>query len=263
MAQRARNRGLLLSMMDTPELRGLSSYLRGSRWLRDAGGHGDGEVEDGDPPDPGDEDADGDEEDGDEEEDDAEEDKGKKKKTAKKDDDEDEPTVAQWKYDRLDRRMRAADKRASDLQTELNKLKKAKTGELDAAVKKEIDDLRPKADKLAADNTTLRMQIAFLTTPVKGVVWKDSEAALRLADLSDVDIDPETGKVDKRALTAALKQLAKDKPYLVQDAKSDKSTEDDDDEDKSSGSTMNSRRRKTKAVDRATLEKRFPALRQL
>lgn len=258
MARRARNQGLLLSMMDTPELHGLASYLRGSRWLRAPEGHPEGEPEDGDPPDPGEED----EEDEEEDEEEEETEEGKKKKPkAKKDDDEDEPTVPQWKYDRLDRRMRAADKRASDLQKELADLKKAKTSDVDAAIKKEIDQLRPKVDKLTSTNAALTMQVAFLTTDVKGVVWKDPEAALRLADLSDVDIDPETGKVDKRALLAALKTLAKDRPYLVQEKEKPADT---DDTDETSGSAMHGSRKgkKTAAVDKTALARRFPALNQ-
>jgi hypothetical protein len=259
MGQRARNSGLL-SMMDGPEMRRLAAYMQGRRWLRDGNGHDGGGADDLPPPD--DDDATDEDE---EEEEDADDDKGKSDEDkSKKDDDTDEddkPKYSAREYDKLKRRLAASDKKQGELVKQLNALKESKSGELDKVVKAEIDELKPKAAKLVEQNKTMRLQLAFLSTTIKGVVWEDAEAAMKLVDLSDVDIDPDTGAIDKRDLAAAMRRLAKDKPYLVKKAKKD--DEDDDEEDKSSGAPMNKRRGKSKGPDRAALAKRFPVLQQV
>lgn len=264
MGQRARTAGML-SMMDAPELRGLAAYMQGRRWLRDSEGHGDGGA--GDLPHPDEDDADEAEEeekDDDSSDSDDKSSKGKGSKDEEDDADEDDkPKYTAREYDKLKRRLAASDKRQGLLQKQLDDLKASKSGELDKAVKAEIDELKPKATKLAEQNKNMRLQLAFLSTPVKGVVWEDPEAAMKLVDLSDVDIDEETGAIDKRDLAAAMRRLAKDKPYLVKKAKS--SDADDDEPDTSSGSPMNGKRKgkKTTQPDRATLAKRYPVLQQL
>jgi hypothetical protein len=244
----------MLSMIDGPEMNGLAAYMQGRRWLRDGEGHGDGGGEDAD-------DDTGDDADEDEEEQDGDDDsKGDKDSKEDDTDEDDKPKYSAREYDKLKRRLAASDKRQGALQKQLDELKAGKAGELDKAVKAEIDELKPKAAKLADQNKAMRLQLAFLSTPIKGVVWEDADAAMRLVDLSDVDIDEETGEIDKRDLAAAMRRLAKDKPYLVKKAKDD-DKDDDEPEDKSSGAPMNRRTKKTKGKpDRAALAKRFPVL---
>lgn len=250
MGQRARNSGLL-SRWDSPELAGLAAYMQGRRWLRDGEGHGDGGGSD----DPGDDDA---------PDDDAEEDDDSEGDDAPKDDDEDDddkPHYSKREYDKLVRRLKASDKKQGDLTRQLNELKAGGTDKLDKAVKAEIDELKPKVSKLAEENAKLRLQHAFLTTTVKGVEWQDVDAAMRLVDLSDVDIDPETGAIDKRDLAAAMRRLAKDKPYLV---KTKSSSNDEEDTDRPSGRPVNGKRKGQKQQpDREALKKKFPVLGQL
>jgi hypothetical protein len=82
-----------------------------------------------------------------------------------------------------------------------------------------------------------------------------------------VDVDPETGEIDKRDLAAAARKLAKEKPYLVLK----KSANDNGGTDtsggsggSSSGAPMNSQRKgKPKVSSRSDLAKRFPVLNQL
>jgi hypothetical protein len=208
-------------MMDSPEMAGLAAYMQGRRSEKDQP-------------------------------------KDKKSKDDDDTDEDDKPKYSAREYDKLKRRLAASDKRQGLLQKQLDDLKVGKEGELDKAVKAEIDELKPRVSRLDSDNKTLRLQVAFLGTQIKGVVWQDPDAAMRLIDLSDVDIDPETGAVDKRDLAAAMRRLAKDKPYLVKNAKDD----DKDDDTSSSGREMNGRRkgRRTNEPDRAALAKRFPVL---
>lgn len=257
----------LMSMMDDPAMAGLRQYMTNGR-LRDSGGHGGGDDNDDDKPPPGDDDEDDEEED---EEDEDEDDKAKGKKSkAKKsksgDDDDEDETVPAWKLAKAERRMRAADKRSSDLQTENEELKrKLEAGKnADPELKREVDELRPKVGKLEETNTSLRLQIAFLTTDA-GIKWRDPEAALRLIDMDEVDIDDD-GKIDRRSLKAAMKDLAKRKSYLVDGGKDDDSDEEDDDEDqrssrRRSSPTMNGKRKGSKEkATREALAKRFPVL---
>lgn len=197
--------------------------------------------------------------DADDSDDDSDEDEGKKKKSkSKKDDDDDDATVPAWKYDKTLKRMQAADQRSSRLEKELADLKKAgvDSKDVDAKLREENEKLTPKVEKLTKDNNELRLQVAFLSA--NEINWVDPQVALKLVDLSDVDIDDETGKVDTRALKAALKDLARSKKYLV---KSAAKNEDDSDDSGASGGKMNGKRKGDKGTpDRAALAKRFPAL---
>jgi hypothetical protein len=231
------------------------------------GGAPDEDLPDPDDDGSGDDDADDDNSDADDDadDDDADDDStDKSKKKSKKDDDEDKP-VEKWRYDKVQRRMQAADRRANTAEAKIKELETQLAGkvdpkDVDKTTAEENAKLKPQVTKLTEDNQRLTLQVAFLTT--NDIKWHDPEAALRLADLSEVDIDEETGKVDRRALKAALRALAKEKKYLVDDGKEEDA--DDDDDDKSSGPTMNRKRKgsRTDKPTRAVLSKRFPALNQ-
>jgi hypothetical protein len=209
--------------------------------------------------DPGGDDTPPDDDDADDADDDEGDDDSKPSKKPKKtgSDDDDDETVPKWKLDKLDRRMRAADQRASSLQKELDDLRATK--DITPEIKREIEELRAKVGPLEKDRDQLRLHVAFLTNNT--IKWKDPEAALKLADLSEVEFD-DKGRVDKRALKAALKDLAASKAYLVAD-------EDEDDKDTKdttppTTTPSNGKRKGAKTTpDRASLAQRFPVLNQI
>lgn len=267
MSPRLTNKYIIASLDADPAMAGLRAYRSGRRRFRDDGGHGTGGTGGGDD-DAGSGDA-GDEGDGsssDEDDDTGDDDKDPKNKGKGKDDeDEDDETVPKWKYDKLHKRMQAADRTSSDLRTQLEELKNSK--DINADVKRELDDIKTKVgaveserDKLMETNKGLSIKLAALAMIGDGMpVWEDPDVALRLADLSDVDISDE-GKVDKRALKSALKALAKEKPYLVK--KAVKASDGDGNESGATGGTkMNGNRKgSTGTPDRTALASRFPVL---
>lgn len=234
---------------------------RGPVWAVAGGAPEDGDTDPGDGGDGGDggeseEDDDAEEDDDEGEGDDDAKGKGKK--------DDEEPTVPQWKYDKLHKRMTAADQRSSMLQKQIDELKSGK--DVNAEVKAELDALKANVSKIEADRDKhqqrangLTIRLAALTLP-GSPEWENVDTALKMADLSDVDVDEETGKVDKRALKSALTALAKEHPYLV---KKKAAAGDSTDADGTvSGSKMNGQRKGTKGTtDRERLKSRFPVLR--
>lgn len=230
--------------------------------LLQAGGAPDSEDPDNPPggnPDDDSDDSEG--EDADDKNDDTEDDEDKTKAKKDKDDDEDEETVPKWKYDKLHKRMEAADRNATTLRQQLEDLKNSK--DINADVKKELDDIKSKVsaveterDKLVDTNKGLSIKLAALSMTGDGMpVWEDPDVALRLADLSDVDISDD-GKVDKKALRAALRALAKEKPYLVKKVKTTDTSGTND-----SGTQMNGRRKgQGTSPTREQLAAKFPAL---
>lgn len=259
MSLRLTNKRMITSLDDDPSMRGLIAYMNGRRSFRDAGGHGAGGAGDAGGDDtPPDDDA-GDDSD---EEDDTEDDADAKKDDKKDDKDEDEEVVPKWKYDKAHTRMTAADRRASELEKALNDLKA--NADVPAELKKELEDIKGQVskvegerDKLANLNRTLTIKLASLT--MKGLpVWANADTALKLADLSDVDIDEATGKVDNRALKAALNALAKEHPYLV--AKDDKGDGTKNDQDASGTKMAGGRKGQSTSTSRDVLAKRFPVL---
>jgi hypothetical protein len=267
MSLRLTRKGFITSLDCDPSMVGLLAYRAGRRAMRDAGGHGGGGDAGGDaggddtPPDEDDGD-DEESDENDESEDDDESAKDKKNKKKSEDDDEEE-VVPKWKHDKTHARMVAADKRSSDLQKEVDRLKSS--ANLPDEIKKEIEELRPKIaahEKTIAELTTdrdqLRIKIAFLG--LTDVEWEDADTALKLADLSDVDISDD-GKVDKRALRSALRLLAKEKPYLV---KKKAKSEDENEDGKPSGTKMAGRRKGSKdTTDREALKSRFAVLNRM
>lgn len=149
------------------------------------------------------------------------------------DDDDDDSvsdgsTVPVGRYLKLKNRMQAADRRASTAE--------ARVAELEPIAAK-VPDLEKQVENGSEQIKKLRIDNAFLTSDVK---WVDAEAALRLVDLSDVEIKDD-GTV--KGLKEALAALAEKKPYLVQKDDEEKgkkgkrkgkaSDEDEDDDDES------------------------------
>lgn len=212
-------------------------------------GGGDGGDEDG-----GDDEGDGEEDGADDASDDS------KGKSGKKDDDEE--TVPKWRLDRLQEkfdkthlRMTNADRRRAEVEKLMQESK-----DVNPELRKELEAIKAEHGPVKAERDQLRMQVAFLTSNT--IKWKDAEAALKLADLSEVEFD-DNGRVDKRALKAALNDLAKAKPWLV-DTDGTKDTGGDTDNGnttKVGTAAKNGRRKGEKDTSgREALAKRFPVL---
>lgn len=212
---------------------------------------------------PGSED-DEDEDDPDEDDPDEDEDKGPKKKSKDKSS-EDDDKVDRAEYDRVKRHRAAADRRKAELESEVTTLKteiaalkaEGKDGKLDEATTARIATAENTVQERDKTIQSLRINNAFLSA--NEYTWHDPEDALRLADLSEVEIE-EDGTVV--GLKDALKKLAKAKPHLIK--KADSADKDDEDEpgQNPSGSVKNGKRKGDKnKVDRAALSKNYPVLR--
>lgn len=230
-------------------------------------------AEDGDSDDPDDDkfkDPDEDDKEDDEEE---EEDKSKGKKGKKDDDDEEEDEDDDTKLSRPERqaaryriKLREAEAREAKLEQRLRAIED-KDKPKDEIVTRELTEAKAKAEQLEADKRDLLLRVAFLSANV--VEWVDPDDALRLIDLSELDVSDD-GTVDKRELRAALRDLARRKPHLVKKATKKASGPDaDDDEDdadqgsRRSASTMNGKRKGTKSTaNKEKLMQDFPALRR-
>lgn len=227
-----------------------------------------------------------DDDDSDDDEDEDEEDekpKAKKKAPAKKgtkkpaveddedddddEDDEDEPMYTAADMAKVRARMKAADKRAGTFEAENARLKAGgrKPADVETESTKAANDRAVAAEERAH---TLALQNAFYRAST--VDWIDPDDALRLVDLSNVDVD-EDGTVDRKALARELKALAKRKPHLVKPAVQSDDEDDDDDEDegqrpprRTAPPKLNGKRKgKSDVPDKKALANRFPALNRL
>ena len=146
----------------------------------------------------------------------------------------------------------AEKKRADDAAAEI-KRRDDESKSAEQLEKEQFEEIKTTVTALETQNRDLQVQLAFLTSNT--VQWHDSEAALRLADLSSVEIDKD-GKVT--GLKEALDAVAKQHPFLV------KPKEEDDDSKKTQPSPTGQppqRQRQDAVTDRAKLRNKYPALR--
>lgn len=173
------------------------------------------------------------------------------------DEDDDDAKISKADYDRLKRRMQAADKRADKAEQELRKRDDANKDDL-TKQNERVAELEQKNKGLESEVSAMRLQVAFLTTNRHS--WHNSEAALKLAQSEGYleDILDEDGQIDKKALKRALDRLAGDHKYLVKP----KDSKDDKDKDKPSGEPgpRRSGNGKDKAVREKQLQSRFSVL---
>jgi hypothetical protein len=148
---------------------------------------------------------------------------GKGKKDEKSDDDPKDRQITNLEeaLARNVSKRKDAQKRTADLEAEIARLKK--DGTSDPALKKHYEDLENNNKALVTTNQELALKVAFLSDNTHE--WQDPKAALRLAELDDVEID-DTGKVD--GLSVALDKLAKDMPWLLKAKVKPKSKKQDD-----------------------------------
>jgi hypothetical protein len=195
--------------------------------------------EDGDPDDSGDGDPDG---------------TDTKKKSTK---DGDDDTVSREEFQALLKRMRAADKRATKAEKELQEKKDAELGDLDRATK-QAEELQKQVETLQGEVSTLRLQNAFLTANKHK--WHDPDTALDLAARHGYldDAVDDDGEVDKVELGKALDRLAKEKEFLVQKEEKKDDSPGGPSGEPGGGRSDNSKDAKAKSE---ALRRRFPALR--
>lgn len=158
----------------------------------------------------------------------------------------------------LKKKLRLADKRAAEAEKKLRDAEDKDKSELEVA-KRDLEESKKENEELAAKNHELALTNAFLL--VNEYTWHDPEEALASATrrklLEDVQ-DKDSGDVDPSKLKKALESLAKAAPHLVK-----KGVEDD-----TPGSTAThtvgkgGKGGKGAEFDRATLEKRYSALRR-
>lgn len=131
------------------------------------------------------------------------------------DDGDDDEKVTKADLIRMEKRMKAADKRASDAEARLRKIDDSKKDDLTKATER-VTELEGEAEEKDSTISSLRLQIAFLSS--NDITWHKPGTALRLAQsegyLSDLDTDDD-GNISPKAMSKALKELAKDHAYLV------------------------------------------------
>lgn len=193
-------------------------------------------------------DDDSDEDDPDEK--DADADKGEKDKKTATDE------VAALNRENAQRRKEASalKKKNDELAAKLKEFEDKDKSDLDKA-SGEAAKAKAESEKLASDYQKLLIENAFLKD--NKFTWVNPKAALKLADLSDVEIDDE-GNVT--GVEEALKALAKSDPYLL---KVKKDEDEDDDDDKGNGATGQPvGGKKSKNTNRDKLLDKYPALRR-
>lgn len=111
--------------------------------------------------------------------------------------------------DSLRERMRAADQRAAKFEADLKKIRDKDLPEAEK-LQRDFADAQAQVATLQDTNNRLALQIEFLKDNT--YTWHNPERALKLVDMSQVEIDGD-GKV--RGLKDALKALATSDPYLI------------------------------------------------
>jgi hypothetical protein len=120
-------------------------------------------------------------------------------------------------YLALKNRMQAADRRATAAEQKIKEFEDKDKGELEKATEK-AKTLEQSVNDLNAENATLRLQVAFLSTNEHA--WHNSETALAEAERNGYleGAVREDRSIDRAVLKTALKKLATERPFLVNTA---------------------------------------------
>lgn len=129
-------------------------------------------------------------------------------------DDSDKP-VSRAEFDRMMKRMKAADQRADKAEKRLREIDDADKTDLQKANDR-VEELEGQVGELTSTLQSERLNNAFLSL-ADGPTWHKPATALKLAQTDGYleDVVSDDGTVDQKALASALKQLAKDHEYLV------------------------------------------------
>lgn len=179
------------------------------------------------------------------------------------DDDEDVEALKRRVKNLEDERKRNVDKRkeaqakVATLQAEIDRLKK--DGATDEVTKTQISTLESENKDLKTRIGDMALDNAFLKDNTHA--WHDPEAALRLADLSDVEVDDD-GTV--HGLAEALEALAAKKPFLLKASDEKKpAPKKSGDRPGNGGNGGDGRSKSAKdAQKKAELQSKYPGLRR-
>lgn len=161
-------------------------------------------------------------------------------------------TVSREEFNQLFQRMQAADRAKSAAEEELKGLKRKDATELEKA-QGDLADVTKERDELREQLRERTLHNAFLSNNKH--TWHDPEDALRLLDLTSVQIGDD-GKVT--GMDSAIEQLAKKKPHLV---KKNDDGGNGNGSSAASGSATNGQRKGGKQDPPKDYTSRFPALR--
>ena len=163
-------------------------------------------------------------------------------------------TVPAEELERQRERTRAADQRAADLQRQLKEIQDKDLPELEK-LKRDFQEAAAERDKLREANRQITLEKAFLED--NKYKWKNPKTALKLADLTKVEVEDD-GKVT--GLTAALDALAKSDPYLL-DSDTGSGEEGNQQRGATGASGSGGRQSNSTGTDLKKMSVRIPALR--
>lgn len=158
--------------------------------------------------------------------------------------------VTREEFEKLQERMKAADRAKAKAEAALKERERKEMGELERA-QAEVKDLTVERDTLRTQLQQTRIENAFLSN--NKYSWVDPSDALRLMDMDGVEINDD-GKVT--GLAEAIEKLAKAKPHLLKKDEGGKSSS------AASGSANNGTRKGDKKDPPKNYSGRFPALRR-
>lgn len=151
-----------------------------------------------------------------------------------------------------------AEKERDDALAEVAQLKK--DGTTDEALKGELTEIKSENTALKSKNADLALENAFLKDNTR--TWIDPDAALKLADLSKVEIDDD-GKV--HGLSSALDRLAANSPYLLKVESNDDDKDDKNPKPKRTGDQPGKQKQgdeKSKQSKETRYKAKYPGLRR-
>ncbi len=159
-------------------------------------------------------------------------------------------------FESLQRRMRAADKRADAAEKRLKEIEDAKKDDLTKATER-AEELEKEVESRDAIIRELRLQNAFLSANKHS--WHDPDEALASAERNGYleDVVSDDGEVDKVRLGKALDRLAKEKQFLVKSEEKKDDTPGEPSGEPAGGRSDNNKDEKAK---NAQLKRRFPVL---
>lgn len=118
-------------------------------------------------------------------------------------------TVSQAEFDQIRAQLRAADQKRTEAETQLRQLLEKDLPEQEK-LKKALDEAAAARDAATVELRRTRIENAFLTD--NKFKWQNPKTALKLADLSKVEVNDDGTVLN---LSAALEALAKSDPYLL------------------------------------------------
>jgi hypothetical protein len=128
---------------------------------------------------------------------------------------DDDGKVTKADLERMEKRMKAADKRASEAEARLRKIDDDKKDDLTKATDR-VTELEGEVQEKDETIKSLRLKVGFLSSNVD-IQWHNPGTAMRLAQTEGYldDIADDKGEINQDALNKALKKFAKDNEYLV------------------------------------------------